>query len=261
MLSVLLLMALSMAPELVDRTIEVDGTSIHLRCGGHRQTGQPIVILEAGGFNSADTWRDVHAPIAAFARVCAYDRPGRGSSPALKNAIAPPDYIDVIRRALQNAGETPPYVWAGHSMGGVLAMIYAVKYPAEVKGLVLVDSSHEDQTRRFRAAPPPATAAGTRPTPPPGAPEVIPFAALAETLGRNPWRGEIPLVVLTRGRGPSGDDSGNAVREQIWLDLQRDLLTRSSKSEHVIAKNSGHYIHNDEPHLVIDAVRRVIHAK
>lgn len=247
-------------PDVVDRTIDVDGVAIHVRCAGERREGQPLVILEAGGFNSADTWRDVHAPIAEFARVCAYDRPGRGSSPALKNSVAADEYIGLIKRLLQAAGEKPPYVIAGHSLGGVLAMLYAGTYPAEVAGLVLVDSSHEDQVRRFRAAPP-LKPTGAPPTPPPSlTPEVVPFPALADALAKNPWRGEIPLVVLSRGRAPQGDDPSIAAREAIWFDLHRDFLTRSPKSEHVIAKNSGHYIHNDEPRLVIDAVRRVVDA-
>jgi hypothetical protein len=125
---------------------------------------------------------------------------------------------------------------------------------------VLVDSSHEDQVRRFRAAPP-LKPTGAPPTPPPSlTPEVVPFPALADALAKNPWRGEIPLVVLSRGRAPQGDDPSIAAREAIWFDLHRDFLTRSPKSEHVIAKNSGHYIHNDEPQLVIDAVRRVVDA-
>jgi hypothetical protein len=47
-------------------------------------------------------------------------------------------------------------------------------------------------------------------------------------------------------------------RYEIWLDLQRELASRSSRSEHIIAKQSGHFINNDEPQLIVDGVRRMV---
>jgi pimeloyl-ACP methyl ester carboxylesterase len=62
--------------------------------------------------------------------------------------------------------------------------------------------------------------------------------------------GDIPLVVLTRGRdlNPS------------WKKLQDDLATLSSNSQHIIASNSAHGIQGDEPELVVDAIRHVVEA-
>jgi pimeloyl-ACP methyl ester carboxylesterase len=260
----LLLVALTAAPPaLVDRAIDVDGVLLHIRCGGERRAGQPVVILEAGAYNSADTWRDVHAPIAEFARVCAHDRPGRGTSPTLKGELTVVEYVALLRGLLQRAGEAPPYAFVGHSMGGLIAMNYATAHPSEVAAMLLVESSHEDQMRRFKALPalPPGT--GPKPSPAMAAmpPEAVPFTNLATALEKSPWRGDIPLIVLARGRASPTTDANAAARDAIWNELQRHHATRSPKSEHIVAKNSGHYIHNDEPRLVIDAVRRVIHAQ
>ena len=52
--------------------------------------------------------------------------------------------------------------------------------------------------------------------------------------------------------------------ESLWRELQDDLATRTSyhRSEatasHLFAKNSGHYVHLDEPGLVVNAIRKVI---
>lgn len=40
--------------------------------------------------------------------------------------------------------------------------------------------------------------------------------------------------------------------------MQRELAALSTNSKHVIADNSTHYIHEDEPEIVIDAVRWVV---
>jgi len=46
--------------------------------------------------------------------------------------------------------------------------------------------------------------------------------------------------------------------EQAWQQMQDELAQLSTKSTHVIAKNSGHYIQLDRPDLVIEAVRGVV---
>jgi pimeloyl-ACP methyl ester carboxylesterase len=75
------------------------------------------------------------------------------------------------------------------------------------------------------------------------------------------WRSTVPLVVLTHGKMPSAPAGRQAqvdALERAWLDLQRELATRSPSSTHVIATRSGHYVHRDEPERVVDAVRKVL---
>jgi pimeloyl-ACP methyl ester carboxylesterase len=67
-----------------------------------------------------------------------------GPSPRDGEAIAAD-----LHSMLVNAGERPPYVLVGHSLGVPYIMIYTHQYPAEVSGLVFVEGSHPDQVRRF----------------------------------------------------------------------------------------------------------------
>jgi hypothetical protein len=71
------------------------------------------------------------------------------------------------------------------------------------------------------------------------------------TASRRPL--DIPLVVLTAGLsgGPG---------EEIHQELQRDMVTLSTRACHVIARRSGHVITADEPHLVVEAIRAVMEA-
>lgn len=256
LLAALACAAAASAQPLTDRRVEASGTTVRLRCGGERRPGTPTVLLEAGAFNTVDTWRDVQGPIAAFARVCADDRPGRGESGSAPPGLDARGYVRLLSRALEAAGERPPFVLVGHSLGGLIAQLYAAERPADVAGVVLVDSSHPDQVRRFaalpRPAPPPAT---SRPQPPP---EAVSLDAFADALHHAPPRFAVPLVVLSRSRwtaGPDGPD--DRARLALWMDLQRDLAAQASRARHVVAPDSGHYVQNDAPSLVVDAVREL----
>ena len=250
--------ALAAASAPVDRLLDANGVQLHIVCAGER-AGKPLLVLEAGAGNGASTWNDVVGPIAQFARVCAYDRQNLGSSARVETQLTAAGHVAALHALLAAARESPPYVMAGHSYGGMIVRLFATKYPAEVAGLVLVDSSHEDQIARFAVLAPPSAAAAA----PAQAPrERIDLPAASAELAAAPWHADIPLVVLSRGlwfrTPPPTPDPLAAARLGIWQDLHRELATRSARSELVVATKSGHYIQNDEPQIVIDAVRRVV---
>ena len=121
---------------------DVGGHRLHLDCTG---TGSPTVVLENGLDEISPLWSAITAQVARTTRVCAYDRAGQGWS---DDAADPQDGIAVaadLHTLLARAGEHGPYVLAGHSSGGTLAMTYAARYPAQVAGMVLLDSSSPHQ--------------------------------------------------------------------------------------------------------------------
>ena len=118
--------------------IDVGGHQLHLNCTG---TGSPTVVLEpgAGGISSDLGW--IAPAVAHDTRVCVYDRAGRGWSDP---ADTPQDATQIATdlHTLLHRGNVPgPYVLAGHSFGGLYALTFAARYPAEVAGMVLVDST------------------------------------------------------------------------------------------------------------------------
>lgn len=120
------------------RLIDVGGHRLHLDCTGSR--GPTVVLEPGGGAMSADM--GLIAPAAATeARVCVYDRPGRGHSDPVDG---PQDGAQIATdlHTLLHRGHIPgPYVLAGHSFGGLYVMSFAKQYPQEVAGMVLVDST------------------------------------------------------------------------------------------------------------------------
>jgi pimeloyl-ACP methyl ester carboxylesterase len=128
----------------------VNGHRMHLDCHGH---GGPTVVLSNGLGGTSATWARIAGPVARTARVCAYDRPGQGWS---EETAHPQDGVAVakdLHALLATAGETGPFVLVGHSTGGTYAMTYAARYPEQVAGLVLLDSSSPYQLTKVDAYP------------------------------------------------------------------------------------------------------------
>src|SRR3954453_5287158 len=128
------------------RLIDIGGgRQLYIRCTG---SGGPTVILEPGLGESAGAMARWIAPtVARTTTVCVYDRAGHGRSDA-----APPAGADAARDLhvlLQRAHVPGPYVLAGHSLGGMFALSYAHRHPAQVGGIVLLDSMHPRQHNAF----------------------------------------------------------------------------------------------------------------
>jgi len=123
------------------RKVDVGGYSLNLNCTGE---GSPTVILESGWSVPGVSWSLVQPEVARFARVCSYDRAGYGWSDEGPMPRTADEIARELHTLLHNAGVNPPYVLAGHSLGGYVIRCFRGMYPNEVAGMVLVDPSQED---------------------------------------------------------------------------------------------------------------------
>lgn len=242
--------------------VSVGSYSLFLNCTGSPQTaGQPAVILLSGGNRTATTWEQAQPGIAKFARVCSYDRMGEGQSDQSIPVIqSTGEVVEDLHSLLLNAGVKPPYILVGHSIGGLYARKFTESYASLVSGLVFVDSADEEQVWRF---------------------EKISHVLLFEyhdypnwtklyARGFLPpddllkWHDDVPLIVLEHGMTwPRGtfkgltEDQYTALKA-TWHSMQLDLASRSKYGELRIAEKSGHFIQNDQPEVVVQAVHDVL---
>jgi pimeloyl-ACP methyl ester carboxylesterase len=272
--------------------IDIGGRSLYLECHGQ---GGPTVILEAGLDGRGDVWNRVQPGVAAFTRVCSYDRPSTlGEVDPSQDPAGPlfyPSRSDPVPQsrttqdlvadlhALLAAAQVPgPYVLAAHSAGGLVARLYASTYPDDVVGMVLVDSTNENIWRDFKAhltsaqyarieastldhaeleaAYPEAEELFTAPLA--DTPSVV---QVRDARAAAPLR-PLPLVVLAHGIpfAPPFPGWPTDTMETVMLDAQKDLATLVPDARLVVATKSGHNIHQDQPDLVIDAIAQVVAA-
>jgi pimeloyl-ACP methyl ester carboxylesterase len=69
----------------------------------------------------------------------------------------------------------------------------------------------------------------------------------------------LPLVVLTASRRHLKQKVDPAF-EKNWQQLQTELARLSASSTHRVVADSGHYLHLDQPQVVLEAVRAVVEA-
>lgn len=266
------------------KLVDVEGRLGHIVCEGG---DGPVVVLEAGLPGSSLTWASVTPEVATFARVCAYDRAGFGWSESAPTPRTSSNIARELRLLLRNAGIEPPFVLVGHSFGGLVALVYASRYPDEVAGMVLIDSSSPDLVHRtvemdrlssfsllMRGLawtgigrfllPVPAGSPESRDASVRALERDLSFTtrslhaasgelavlrdSLSEAAAYLPRLGHKPLVVLTQG----------SRRAEFWIPMQAKLSELSDESRWEIVDDAGHFIHHDRPEVVVDAIRWVV---
>ena len=124
------------------KLVDVGGYRLHLNCTG---TGSPTVVLLNGLGETSPLWARVQPAVATTSRVCSYDRAGQGWSDDSSNPADATTAATDLHKLLTAAGESGPFVLAGHSSGGVHALTYAHQYGSDVAGVVLLDSASPRQ--------------------------------------------------------------------------------------------------------------------
>lgn len=267
-------------PEAPGKLVDIGGRSLHLHCTG---SGEPAVILEAGFPGSSLDWMRVQPDVSKTTTVCSYDRAGLGWSDPGAGTRSGIEIVEDLHKLLRAAAVKPPYVLAGHSLGGLYVRIFAARRPEEVIGIVLVDATHEDQWDF--AAKVPWTAKDPQAAKHPPQPPVTRTPEADKILGQM-WRTDkwktaerleregikytiaemqkqpkrlpvVPLIVLSAG--PGLDALSNA-KPDAWKGqlLHREMAAFSPLGEWIPVPGANHYIHTSQPAAVVDAIGRVV---
>src|SRR3712207_4334578 len=119
-----------------ERSVEVDGLPIRYLIAG---TGPPLVLLHGAGDNALD-WKWVMPDLATTHRVYAPHLPGSPNSarPAVDYS---PAFFERFVGGFLDALGIEGAAMVGNSLGGLIALRFALSNPARVADLVLIDSA------------------------------------------------------------------------------------------------------------------------
>jgi len=270
--------------------ININGRSLHV-VRSQSFTKGPTVILEAGNGLSSSSWMLVQPEIAKFANCVSYDRAGFGLSKKRDEIYKSLNDINDLHRLLLKLNMPKPYVLVGHSYGGMINRLYANHYPHEVAGIVLVDAYHEEQLKivplpsatilfLFRVM----TYFGLFRL---FINKLFPLPQTIPALMRKRIRAEIttyqwtdmvknifsniddnlplfinlpvlnkPIIVIS-----AGIHCGLELKfKKEIVELQKDLVKKSTQGKHIIAQHSAHNVPFSEPEIIVKAVYDMVHS-
>jgi pimeloyl-ACP methyl ester carboxylesterase len=206
----------------------------------------PTVVFESGLGNYKETWDKVFPIIATTNAVFAYNRPGIGQSTSTSRPRNGTTIVEDLRALLKSRNVKPPYVLVGHSAGGLYMQLFSRRYPSEVAGLVLVDSTHPTQFEGAGALDK-RSALGN---------------AVIETAGQfGPMKSEFDALSETGHEVLSAPSvtarmSGTAIA--AFDNAKRVDFARLYPGATVREIDSGHAIQRENPEAVIEAIRDVL---
>ncbi|MFE6138553.1 MULTISPECIES: alpha/beta fold hydrolase [Bacillus] len=237
----------------IEEYVQVNDFKIYTKIfQGDKQ--QPVIVMEAGYGDYSKAWDLIADGLTEYGTVLTYDRAGLGKSDNSHKRRISSEMVKELRDCLKQLQLKPPYIFVGHSFGGINVRLFTAFYPEDTMGLVLVDSTPENYKEDFL----PIMSsefqeAYYKQFVYEGSYEEFMFS-LGEADRHCKSMRDIPLVVLAAGKKAFY----SADAQLKWLQLQEELLQLSTNNKFIIAENSGHYIQKDEPHYVIDAVKWIL---
>jgi pimeloyl-ACP methyl ester carboxylesterase len=275
-------------------TLDVDGQSLYLECRG---TGSPTVVLQSGFGNAGDIWSlsDTTSPavfpaVAETNRVCIYDRPGSmitttdtsgtvtlaeaagagrsGSAPMPRD---PADVVTELHDLLAAADVPGPYVLVGHSLGGAFDLLFARTYPDDVAALVFVDSPLPPERELVGELWEAVQVMSQDPSLVPGYElESYDVGTLFDEIEAAGPLPDIPVVVIRRGDGAAFSDDNTVPEGAPFTQAEVDAINTAQwesqalwaagvpGAEVITVDGTTHYVQNQRPDAVVDAIRSVI---
>ena len=233
--------------------VQISDCTLYAKLVGEKN-GKPTVVMDAGYGDFSNTWDSVIGDISMLSNVLIYDRAGLGKSEKSSNPRTSSEMVKELKELLIEANIKPPYILVGHSFGGVNMRMFATEYQNEVCGLVLVDSTSEYYNEKLlptmsqdfqQAYNKQFVYEGNYDE----------FMESLKQLKETRRKINIPLIVLSAGKKAHYSTES----QELWNEMQKEILEISSDGELVIAENSAHYIQNDEPELVVSSIKKLIY--
>jgi pimeloyl-ACP methyl ester carboxylesterase len=261
------------------KMVNVGAYDLYVQCFG---SGSPVVFVEPGLLNTVSAWTSVANLVKTTTTICIYNRANVAPSGKAPMPRSSGQIIEDLHNLVAMLEIKKPFVLVGHSMGGFQSILYSNRWPSDVAGLILVDSTHPDQSQTMASALP-APAAGesqnlTRlrqswvtisdPAPFPPDQEGWDYVKSVAEARAVKSLGSLPLTVIAAG--PVGRTSDLSMNERIWdmdwipayvavgIGLQKDFLKLSTNSTYLESAKAGHQMSQEDPEFVSGAIVKMV---
>lgn len=215
-----------------------------------------IILFESGYGNDSNVWNSIYEQVSLFSRAIAYDRAGLGKSSQTKARRTIDNQARELTELIASMSLKEPIYIVAHSFGSHIARLFAYLHPSMVRGLILIDPSHEEQEDKMK--------------------DFLPGREIMETwyeiegsyddcllsdeiMKKVRFEGDnysFPIYIFTAGIQP--------IKEvfPIWKQLHEDILTTINGGKyHQVIEDSPHYIHLEQPEIIINVIKDIVQNK
>ena len=270
--------------------IKVGNRSIHVRMIGE---GEPTILFfsDIDMYGSFTNWDIIQRTVGSTTKAISYDRYGyfwseEGELPRTGEQIS-----SEVEELLEVLHEDGPYIIVCHGMGGIYGRIFAGRNVDKICGMVLLDPLNPDSLERMEKV-------GVKKKIPDknlrpliklmltlgikketlqqyGIPDdffniaqayykknslawfdetAVAVESMNQAKNYNNF-GDIPVHILTSNKAP---EASSNYLDDLWIELQKELLDLSTTTKQTILDGVGHYIHLDSPEIVLKAIDEMI---
>lgn len=259
-----LLLVLSILPLMTSAKaskIKVGEFTINYEIKGH---GEHTLLLEAGYADDMSKWDDIFQRLSKITKTIRYTRVGNELNSRVKRQFSAEEYAEQLNAFLQKIAVTEPVVIIAHSYSPLISRMFAATYPERVEGLLFLDPNTEKDVDIMRAIDVKQAnkeidgwkleemKAGMKSSfldfwskrPMPSYPEIkdIPVTVIVSSKKYMP----IPNIFFT--------DKGRKEKAK-W---HKEWVERFPQGKIIVTTKSRHYIHYDEPELVIEELQLLL---
>ncbi len=140
------------AHEPLGELVDIGGFKLHINSTGIKDS-KPTLVIEGGNGTATEYYHWLSKGLKDSMRVVRYDRAGIGYSEASGTPRTPEIIAQELHQLLEKAGESPPYIMAGHSLGGPYIRVFTELYPDEVVAMLLLDATHPKRAEKISSIP------------------------------------------------------------------------------------------------------------
>jgi pimeloyl-ACP methyl ester carboxylesterase len=246
------------------------------------EVGSPVAFCH-GLFGQGKNWTQIARALSQGHRVLLLDMPDHGRSPRSERF----DFVDIADRVVETLGPEPTAL-VGHSMGGKVAMLAALRHPERVSRLAVVDVApvgypHAEEFARYIAAMQAIDLSSLTDRGDADAalsdavPDDMVRGFLLQSLRRTSvgWEWLLNLDLLARDLDRITDWPREAVADLppypgpvLWIGGGRSPYVRHEHVEamdalfplnrRITVKDAGHWVHAERPEIMVEALRRFL---
>lgn len=239
--------------------------------GGHieyeiKKGGDLVVLLDAGAVSGMTGWDSIWKDLPAEITAIRFSRLGEGNSTSCRGQRTSLDYVNEVDQVLSALSVERPIVYVSHSFGGITARNFASRYKDDVAALLMIDPANPRDIEIVAQLNPSG-----------GQAEIEATKKNDYKMGEGKWCfldviwdksqavgfPDIPDIPVTLIAGVKLPEQPANVLEteqgrQLWGQYQSEWVNQFPRGKAVLAKNSGHFVQDDEPELVLNELMKLL---